>query len=547
MSAIATSLTTLTTTWITSVVYTNNRMLDTGIISLCSILVGLIITKLNSLNNRTFRNYLREWWYWHKDPYVFKGENYELHTYEEISDDESNRYMFNMKKEQTQIALIFMSNLIKNKPIITEKKSLMIIKMTSDCKYHPSKQLYYPIYMKNGFIVYWFNDMRSGYYDNTYTFVSESKDNIANVLLDLANFIKEETEKNTRIVSDKKPLSSFTVPVNPKEFDTALNDTTKFIKSNGFVNTRRTFDTLVYEEKDKLVSVLDKFKNNTMYSSKLSLDNKLGILLYGPPGTGKTGTVTAIANHIDKGIIQINLTDVIVNGLIDVVLSREIYEKYVLVFDEFDHMMIEHFKVSETKDKGIQSIQSIDNCEGDVKETSKIDWSSVLAVSSEEERKEVLAMMKETIQKKKEHTKTDFGYFLSKLDGLEDSSGRVMIFCTNNPQILKKSYPALFRPGRIDLKLCLNNCTQYMYEKIIIHSLELEDTESIRESIRNADLVEYKWSPLDVINIALTEQTLDKTLYVLKNSSPDNNLDYTEKDMHYDVKEKKISCEKKEI
>ena len=36
------------------------------------------------------------------------------------------------------------------------------------------------------------------------------------------------------------------------------------------------------------------------------MDNKLGILLYGPPGTGKTGTISAIANMLQRDIILVS-------------------------------------------------------------------------------------------------------------------------------------------------------------------------------------------------------------------------------------------------
>jgi chaperone BCS1 len=99
---------------------------------------------------------------------------------------------------------------------------------------------------------------------------------------------------------------------------------------------------------------------------------------------------------------------------------------------------------------------------------------------------------------------------LQKLDGLESANGRIIIATTNNPD---KINPTLMRPGRFDIKICLNNCTQHMYEDILENFYENEENVKIRVS--NAKIPTYKYSPLEIINLAMQYNNLDTLLHKL--------------------------------
>lgn len=530
--AVVNAVSSLANTWVSKSINTGDRMMDTGLITLCTVFLGLVLSYITNLyTSKWNRNYLRSWWYWQTDPYEFQQDWYEYDTHDNIHkmDDE---YVYNMILEHNKDRHIYVPYLEKlvhtHTPIgksanigyvnlSNTKQKDTPIKMVGHYNYVVQDSAYYPIYIRNGYPVYMARVDCNILGCVCRKFVSEDKTNLTTVVYDFMKYLNEEKEKeDSKQNPDIKYINTFQVP-DGLEVDPLRHDIGTFIDNHTkLVNKRRTFDTLFFEDKERLVGVLEKFQSGTMYSKHLSLDNKLGILLYGPPGTGKTGTISAIANYTNRGILQINLMDVILNGLVDILLNPIYFKKYVYVFDEFDHMMIEHFKTTETCKSNHSS--NISNNDNENDKEKRIDWASVLTVSKDEERNKILEMMKESIKKQKKRKKTDFGYFLSKLDGLEDASGRVMVFCTNNPQILKKSYPALFRPGRIDMKLCLGNCTQSMYENIIIAALELEDTQDIRDIIREAKLPHDTWSPLDVINTALVNQSLSKTLDALTRS-----------------------------
>lgn len=486
MSAFITSLSGLASVYITNYVNTGNRNTDTAIISTLILVVGFILNSLHHLfSQKHIRNRIRSWWYRPKSLTDFNDNNYELDTYDELQPGNSNiiyairRYVsydhFTLLKEE-----------------IFSKKRYNIITDSNTSSHQPlyttiEVQTYYPIGFYKGHFVY-FRYMNN-YHDKKYIgLFSKSTE-----ALIFGNQYIDDIVKNTKTLSDEIEIHN--AVLSP--------DNTKItFEKTGTINQKRIFDTLYYDQKQELYDLLLKFQKGCMYPEKLSLDNKIGILLHGPPGTGKTGTISAIANMLGRPILNVNLTEIILAGKVKDILNGTNYKKYVIVIDEIDHMI----KLSTDtllRDRVTEE-----------KPQPKQDWASLLAVAEGEERQKVLELIKGSMTKEKAKHQFDFATFLQLMDGLEDATGRVIIFCTNNPRVLEETYPALFRPGRIDIKLCLGHCSTQMFEDILGASLSLDDKG--REKVRKANLPLHTWTPLQVINTALLHKTLDKTLQVLK-------------------------------
>jgi hypothetical protein len=277
------------------------------------------------------------------------------------------------------------------------------------------------------------------------------------------------------------PLPGSTLPAN--------------MRRKGAISPNKTFDTLFYEQKSTLISLVSKFKEGRMYPSTISMDNKLGILLYGPPGTGKTGTISAIANMLQRHVIMINFSEVTTCAQLDTILSSANNKDYIYVFDEFDCILNVLTNPAAAQPKP---------------DTKQEKWHELLAVAEGDERKDILNMIRES-KKPNANTPLDLAYLLSKLDGLEDNNDRLIIATTNNPD---KINPALLRPGRFDLKLCLGNCTTAMYVDILSAYFQLSEEE--KQIVRQAGIPERRFSPLEVINVALTHQEFGPTLANLR-------------------------------
>lgn len=268
------------------------------------------------------------------------------------------------------------------------------------------------------------------------------------------------------------------------------------------ISPKKTFSHIFYDQKPTLLAMLDKFKSGTMYPDTICMDNKLGILLYGPPGTGKTGTISAIANYFQRDVIMVNFTEITTCSQLDEILRPRYYSNYIYVFDEFDCVL--NVLVGE---KGTGSADR-----EEAGPTEKTDWATMLAVAEGSERRKILDMMRDGSRKEKKPDKLDLAYLLQKLDGIEDATGRMIIATTNYPQNIN---PALLRPGRFDLKLCLGNCSATMIEDILSSFYKGEETERIKAAAIEAG----RWSPLQVINTALTSRSLEETLRHLKGTS----------------------------
>lgn len=251
------------------------------------------------------------------------------------------------------------------------------------------------------------------------------------------------------------------------------------LKSIGPVNKKKTFDTLFYPQKAELLAILQKFRDGKMYPAHIPMDNKLGIILYGPPGTGKTGTVSAIANMLKRNLLVINFTTITTCKQFDEILDCKNYSKYVYVFDEFDCIL---------------DVISGGGAAAATNREKKEDWAQLLLCAEGEERKSILEMVRQG-RTRKDDSPIDLAYLLQKLDGLETAENRIIIATTNNPD---KINPALLRPGRFDIKICLGLCTSEMAVNILTNFYKGE-----REKIQATNIPAGKYSPLELINMAI--------------------------------------------
>lgn len=252
------------------------------------------------------------------------------------------------------------------------------------------------------------------------------------------------------------------------------------------INKKKTFDTLFYPQKAELIRTLEKFKAGRMYPPHIPMDNKLGILLYGPPGTGKTGTISAIANMLGRNLVIINFAERITCKQLDQILSPAAYAKNIYVFDEFD-CVLDVISGKPAREK---------------KEEAE-DWGKMLLYAEGEERKTILETMKQG-RAHKGDASVDLAYLLQKLDGLESAENRIIIATTNNPDRIN---PALLRPGRFDIKICLSLCTAAMVVDILDNFYK-----GGREKIQKAGIPGGKYSPLQLINAAIQAPSLENLL-----------------------------------
>jgi|688.fasta_scaffold29211_12 predicted AAA+ superfamily ATPase len=258
------------------------------------------------------------------------------------------------------------------------------------------------------------------------------------------------------------------------------DNTSKIIsfQSYAYVSPKKIFDTFFFTDKEKIINIVTKFKNNTLYSPNISIDNKIGLFLYGPPGTGKTGLISAIANYLNYDIIIINFQTNYTIPEFDYLFNKNNYTNKIIVFDEIDYL-----------------ITKLDKYNKDVSSTNLIE---------QEVKMKSIANNTQELD-----THITIEYILSKLDGVEDNNGRIICATTNKHELFE---PRFFRPGRFDLVINLNNCTQQMYIDIICNffsqSITLEDKEYINQIV----YPELKYSPTELHNICIQSGDLNSAI-----------------------------------
>ncbi|CAJ1938074.1 unnamed protein product [Cylindrotheca closterium] len=80
------------------------------------------------------------------------------------------------------------------------------------------------------------------------------------------------------------------------------------------LSEEKSFDSLFFQEKKRLLGLLDHFVNKTGKYAIPGYPQKLGLLLHGPPGTGKTSLIKALAQHTGRSIVNVPLSKVSTNS-----------------------------------------------------------------------------------------------------------------------------------------------------------------------------------------------------------------------------------------
>lgn len=288
-------------------------------------------------------------------------------------------------------------------------------------------------------------------------------------------------------------------------------DFSRSYKNVGYVNKNKTFDKIFFDEKDKLLEMIHKYQNKTLYPSGLGLDNKLGILLYGPPGTGKTGTIFCVANLLKKPVLLINSLKVKKSTIISAV--NDVKKTHIIVLDEFDHLLQE-LKINETVTHGFFSechpmAIALMAKQKQLEEKYKKNQNN----SENSESTEKLEDKNKKSEKSSESTYKDLpdDVFMYKLlDSFGDDDDRLIIATTNNPNMVN---PVLLRPGRFDMKLCLTYCSLNMFkniaQKVFDVNTYLENPENLEKVNK---ILELNITPLILINTLVLSKSLEECI-----------------------------------
>ena len=323
-----------------------------------------------------------------------------------------------------------------------------------------------------------------------------------------------------------------------------LLNTTKDLRKNCF-----------FTDVNKIINRIDFFVKNKSWYEQRGIPYQLGFLFYGPPGCGKTSTIKAIAKALDRHIINVNDIDKIkkVSDLKNIFYGEYINGRYIpthkrlYVIDEFDKIL------DVISEKPVAAAAAAANASAAMKAMSAnllsgimglggvgmggmggmggnmSDTSSVIVVDSDmssndskcgdsnkekdKDKDTGAGGGNESFKKKKGgdsggmmhgpanmiKTKSvvNDADILTIMDGLVETSGRIIICTANDPSKISEPFK---RPGRLDEHIEFTKCTITM----VIQLIELFYGTSL--SKEQVDVLKNNGRMRDVNNASVTDK-----------------------------------------
>jgi hypothetical protein len=239
-------------------------------------------------------------------------------------------------------------------------------------------------------------------------------------------------------------------------------DNKAYVSSDSYaLRNSKTFESIFFNNKDVLLTAIDTFIQKKGIFSLPSTQHRIGILMHGPPGTGKTSIIKALANSLDRHIVNINLSKIKTNKQLFTVMYdlRYLVNNYWMTFDYKDLIfVIEDIDavgpiVLKRNASESESDATTDCTDSDSEHSSIVKIEQILT-------EQMIKKNKKSKRGGKDGDSVDIdddvddkltlAGLLNAIDGVIDCPGRVMIFTSNHPEKLDE---ALIRPGRIDFKL----------------------------------------------------------------------------------------------
>lgn len=178
---------------------------------------------------------------------------------------------------------------------------------------------------------------------------------------------------------------------------------------------KRVIDSVILDKgiKENILTDVKEFLKSDSWYHDRGIPYRRGYLLYGPPGSGKTSFIQALAGEFDYNIAIMNVGEPNLTDDRLAYLMNNIPEHTILLLEDIDAAFNSR---TQSKDQGYVS-------------------------------------------------GVTFSGLLNALDGVASAEEVITFMTTNHPEKLD---PALLRPGRIDLKVLINNASDYQVEKMFM-------------------------------------------------------------------------------
>lgn len=212
--------------------------------------------------------------------------------------------------------------------------------------------------------------------------------------------------------------------------------------------TNKSLSNLFGEHIDIIKNRLVLFKDEKWYA-EIGIPRTLGIMMSGPPGAGKTSTIKAIANDTSRHIFTIKLSEKTTTEQLkrlfytDIATCSQEGNLSSLIIPQKERLYV--FEDIDCLSTIVLDRKSLHVEEEKVPEKGTIEYNNY--------------MYDKKNKPEKNEDKLTLQFLLNLFDGILEIPGRIMILTSNYPEKLDK---ALIRPGRIDINLVLDKCSENM-------------------------------------------------------------------------------------
>ena len=251
------------------------------------------------------------------------------------------------------------------------------------------------------------------------------------------------------------------------------------------------FDNSYFRDMEETVKKIDFFLNNKQWYVEKGIPYNLGIMLYGEPGCGKTRFIKQLANHTNRHLIDIKMNDSTTQQeLYNIMCREEIGENYIIPIDK-------RILIFEDIDAMGKCVKNRDLVEKD----TELEKTSILNTLNNATS---IGLVGPHCLKQPDNGNT-LSAMLNIFDGINESSGRIIIITTNKPNALD---PALIRPGRIDIKILFDKCNLCDIKNLINKFWGKEITEDMI-----IPEIDAKYTSAEIYSIFRTSDNFDEIIH----------------------------------